>query len=140
MTPRRARLAAVVLAAAVVYMGGLLGRDDVWALARQEQTTPFQLATMLRSLGIAPGMRVAIIGPSSDHELWARLAGVQIIADVPNEVSFWAKSPEIRGEVIKVLARTGARAVIVPFVPRTAADPEWRQAPGCNYAVRWLTE
>jgi hypothetical protein len=83
-------------------------------------------------------MRVAIIGPSSDHELWARLAGVRIIADVPNEVSFWAKDAAMRDTVLRVLAHAGAQAVVVPFVPRVAADPAWRQIAGYNYAVRSL--
>jgi hypothetical protein len=140
MTPLRSRLATVVLAVGIVCIGGALVRDDVWALSQPEPTPPYVLASALRTLGVTPGMRVAIIGPSSDHEFWARLAGVRIIADVPNETSFWAKTPEMRHSVIQVLSRTGASAVIAPFVPRDAADPAWRQAAGCNYAVQWLSQ
>jgi hypothetical protein len=139
MTPMRQQLATAALGAVVVCVGGSLVREDLGTLAQPEPMPPYQLAQTLRAAGVTPGMRVAIIGPSSDHELWARLADVRIVADVPNEISFWSKPAEMQSTVIRVLARTGAQVVVAPWVPRGAADRGWQQAAETDYSVHWLS-
>jgi hypothetical protein len=81
--------------------------------------TPWQIARGLRDAGVAPGARVAIIGSSADHELWARLARVRVVADVPDQSRFWASGPSVRQLVLRQLAHAGAQYVVSsrPAVP-----------------------
>jgi hypothetical protein len=128
-----------LLAAALVVMSlavlAFLTRDTVRTLEQPRPLLPWQLARGLEDSGIAPGMRVAIVGSSSDHEFWARLARVRIVADVPNETSFWSKSPEVQQVVLRLLARTGAQLVVAPWIPVSAHARGWRLAGDTNYGL-----
>ena len=128
---------ALVLGLAVIGGGvlAILTRDTVQALERPWPLLPWQLARGLQDSGVAPGMRVAIIGSSSDHEFWARLARVQIVADVPNEASFWSKSPDMQQAILRLLARTGAQLVVAPWIPKSAGERRWRLAGNTNYGL-----
>jgi len=132
------RVLTVALAAIAVVAVSALAKDDMQALTQPAPLVPWQLARGLEESGVSPGMRVATIGSSSDHELWARLARVQIIADIPNLTSFWSKSPEVQHIALLLLAKTGAQVVIAPWMPGDAAERGWRTASTTNYAVHGL--
>ncbi len=92
---------------------------------------PFrQVARDLNRLGLAPGDRIALIG--DDHAyFWARLAGVQIIAEAwPDDCRpsttvcpAAAQWPRIKA----ALATTGARWIVSEYVPGLTGGDGWRQ-------------
>ncbi|PYR48999.1 MAG: hypothetical protein DMF89_13955 [Acidobacteria bacterium] len=102
---------------------------------------PWDVAERLQRTGLVrPGSRVAIVGEKSRHEYWARLARVQIIAQVPEDLEFWRKSAEERALMLKVLARTGADAVVSSRIPMSGTPNDWVVVDGTNYAVRRLLD
>jgi len=63
---------------------------------------------------------------------------VRIIAEVPKDSSFWAKSPAVQDSVLLALEHTGAQVVVSPEVPPSAVKRGWRLAGADDYGVFWL--
>ena len=100
------------------------------------EAEPWRLAEDLRDQGVAATMHVAVIGSPSRHDLWARLARVRIIAEVPNEASFWAQPAAAQQDILQVLANAGVSAVVAPHVPPTAIERGWHLTK-YGYGVYW---
>ena len=111
------RAAAVTLTVMVVYSVFHTFIMDYKSERRwAEQVT---VAEQLRSMGIEPGDRVALIGDGF-WESWARLDRVTIVAEVPQQnmksgdsaAAFWNSDAESQQTVLNVLKSTGTKAVI----------------------------
>jgi hypothetical protein len=85
-------------------------------------------AGALTEAGVGPGSRVGVLGGPSVREYWARLARVQIIAEIPQQETdeFWRLSPAAQREVLSTFARCGAVAVVARRVPESAHPYGWR--------------
>ncbi len=108
------------------------------ALRQPLPTPPWSVAAALQNSGVVRGMLVATIGSPARHVPWARLDCVRIIAEVPKDSSFWAKSPALQGGVLLALEHTGAQVVVSPDVPPSALKRGWRLAGADDYGVFWL--
>jgi 4-amino-4-deoxy-L-arabinose transferase-like glycosyltransferase len=110
------RLVLGLTCAGLLFAGwGLSGRtvqEIKAAIHNKQQNKHWRSAQVLRRLGIGPGSRVAIIGPEYDHEFWARLARVKIIAQVPDGNAFLAKDFPVRALIFLLLEHAGADAVV----------------------------
>ncbi len=118
----------------------LLTAAQLDALRQTEPATPWEVTQDLQKAGLAPSTRVATIGSPSRHEFWARLMRVQIVAEVPDEAMFWATSPDNQELVLRMLARTGAQAVVSSTVPSSALDRGWQLAKNTEYGIHLLAD
>jgi hypothetical protein len=101
---------------------------------------PWVLAQSIEGAGVVPGMVIAVVGRR--HEMWARLARVQIIAQVPDDNGYWATSRDNQEAILHQFARTKAQVVVCSRcfrTPEAAAARGWQLAAGTDYAVRALT-
>jgi hypothetical protein len=99
-----------------------------------------QIADGLKQLGVQPGDKVAFIGRALDFAInWARLARVQIIAEMPKDAhNFWAGEGMLTSQVVRALAETGASIVVTDALPSQVSRLGWQQiAATSNYAY-WL--
>ncbi len=95
---------------------------------------PAEVAQGLHHLGIAPGDQVAIIGYGFDS-FWAKLAHVQIVAEMPWEHAgpIWMGDSAVQSLVIEHFATTGARAVVAERVPDAARLIGWQRIGETSY-------
>jgi len=105
-------------------------------------------AERLRSMGIEPGMPIALIGDGVDASDWARLGRLRIIAEVPHDhfadirdsaSAFWDSSPQNEERVLDVLKSTGAKAVIADAHP-AVLPPGWLALGGTGRAVYFFRQ
>lgn len=106
-------------------------KQDVTAFARSRSpqwgNLPVKIADDLASHGVAPGTRIAIIGPHAES-YWARSGRMNIVANVPRtRVSdFWKLPVERRDALLKEFAAAGASVAIASIGPaRGAPDSSW---------------
>lgn len=96
-----------------------------------------KIANYLKQIGIRPGDKVACIGYANweNHVFWARLARVRIVAEVPasNMNPFWTIYGRKGKEILKTFRRTGAKILVVQYVPEWALSDGWKKIPGTNY-------
>jgi hypothetical protein len=132
----------LILVTAVASLGVLGGATITVARGPRptSQVTPWQIAEKLEQAGVLPGYHVATIGSPDQHDFWAKLASVQIIAEIPNLASFWSKPPEVRQKLVHSLARFGIRAVVAPWVRPSAVHEGWRMLPGSSYGVYLISD
>ncbi len=109
-----------------------------WSEARHTGPVDWQIAQSLHQVGIQPGDKVAFIrrSPAGDF-FWARLAKIQIIAEVPpsDADEFWATTPSVRTDIFDALAKTGAKAIIASEKPPGATGAAWQRLGATdNYA------
>jgi hypothetical protein len=107
---------------------GLAGRNTQATVARE-----------IERMGITRGSRIALVGDESDI-YWARLAGVQIAAQIPlRAAKSYAALPEpARNQVHEQFRAVGARAVVASWTPPPADSSRWRQV--SNFAILDLTK
>ncbi|UCC14406.1 MAG: hypothetical protein JSW21_00060 [Gammaproteobacteria bacterium] len=97
------------------------------------------IAEELGKAGVDKGARVAFVGYSFPA-YWARLARVQIVAEIdPEEVDrFWLLDSSTRSEVIDKMSGTPAEAVIAePFGLETTPEG-WLPLGSTGYLLRYL--
>ena len=97
----------------------------------------WRVADGLARMGVLPGEQVGFIGYGfAAGSFWARLAKVQIIADIgtgplflpkPDVDLFWHASPDVKRKVIEAFANTGAKAIVANRIPFGHSDPEWQR-------------
>jgi hypothetical protein len=125
--------AALATLLATVLAGRLVSRmyQDVEMQERSARTDwnnlEWNVAQDLRSHGVAPDTRVAVIGPHAES-YWARTARVHIAADVPPPVvpAFWDLAPSARDSLLAQFAAAGATVAIATIGPETGApDSSW---------------
>ena len=97
----------------------------------------WRVADGLARMGVLPGEQVGFIGYGfAAGSFWARLAKVQIIADIgtgplflpkPDVDLFWHASPDVKRKVIEAFANTGAKVIVANRIPFGHSDPEWER-------------
>jgi hypothetical protein len=134
------RLLGHAVAAASILLAAELAADGAWSvvrLGRGSAHVEWQVAEGLGRLGLAPGDAVALVG-NQDH-YWARLAGLEVVAEAPDPAAFWRAHHERGPELLGRLAATGARAAVavpVPAPQAEAAAAGWTALGGGYFAVR----
>jgi hypothetical protein len=102
----------------------------------------YRAAESLNKEGARPGDAVALIGFPYDAVIWARLARVRIVAQVPPEDAsdLWrASDPRVKAEVYDAFARAGAMAVVAEEAPPSEGFADWQRVGGTRYYVHFLS-
>lgn len=128
--------------AAALILGAQIGwviLHGALRLATVHDFVDWDVSVSLHRMGVRDGDRVAAIGDVKAVHVWAFLAGVRIVSEVPEEgvADFWAASPEIQSEVFDKFAQSGARAVVVENVPAPQSG-DWVPVPRTDYFIRVL--
>jgi len=150
-------MSSVVVAMAAASMVVIIAKSMAPAystlrdLVRSEEasTTPYwRVADGLGHMGVQPGDHVGFIGYGfAAGSFWARLAKVQIIADIgtgtefvpkPDVDKFWHAPDDVKRQVIEAFARTGAKAIVANYVPFGHSDPGWRRIGDTDHFVYFL--
>jgi hypothetical protein len=142
-TEESRKLIAGVALAVVLTMGGPVVSSRILHLAEQRHVGPvdWEAAQALGQMGIQPGDKVAYIRRSFWGEFfWARLARIQIIAEVPpGEVDkYWAASPAVQTDVLNAFARVGTKVVITSAPPPCAPAGVWSRLAGTDFYAHVL--
>jgi hypothetical protein len=102
--------------------------DDSWSAK-----VHWQVAEGLHSLGVQPGDTIASLG-SAFHASWARLARVQIVAELPgDEQGFWDAAPCMQSRIIRAFADTGVNAIVAQTAPGYASTIGWQRLRNTHY-------
>jgi 4-amino-4-deoxy-L-arabinose transferase-like glycosyltransferase len=106
-------------------------------------TSPAKALAATRTLGLMPGDKVATSAPAnSGAVLWARLARVQIVAEVRakenGRESFWDLTSEEQNAAFTALARIGAIAIVSDSKPQCRCAVEWKRLGDTDYYVHFL--
>lgn len=103
----------------------------------------WRIAEDLRKKGINPGDNVAYIGRRFGglEAFWGHLARIRIIAELPPEDSdlFWAESEEVRKDVVRALADTGAKAIVLEGPPKGPLWEDWQPIGDTSYYIYFPT-
>jgi hypothetical protein len=132
----------------------ILGRDGPWQVSTEA------VSDALTAHRIQRGEKVAYIGGSDDF-YWARLAGVQVNAEIRQwdtnwglyalisrsrfsglERSvdmYWASSPELKKMIDQVLYSAGSRAIVTDSFPVGGETNGWDHVPGTSFYVHVLS-
>jgi hypothetical protein len=110
---------------------------SVARLASFRAPADLEVAHELNHAGIGPGDKVATVGSASWDRYWAYLARVSIVAEVYHDgvASFWAAGPELKTQVLNLLAKSGAKAVVAKDVPPMLLADGWRRVGATSYFV-----
>ncbi len=113
------------------------GIESLRSIDAPAQAGPAQVAAGLRAMGVQTGDAVAVIG-TAFPEYWARLAGVRVVAEVPDEAvrAFWTASPGAQRRTLRALVSAGVRAVVTEDVPPGRVPAGWRRVGATPYYVR----
>ena len=100
---------------------------DIRDLAANKSYEPWQVATALHTMGIAPGAQVGIIG-SGGEAYWAHLAQVRIIAEIPltEESKFLSADAARKQQILEKFAGVGAQGVITDNPAIARSTPGWQ--------------
>ena len=149
-TRRLASLAGVAVVAVLATRMGTAALEDVYSIARsllgrQSGLAPQsqQIADGLKQLGVEPGEKVGYIGHPVGGDLmcvhpdWARLARVQIIAEMPchQGAGFLMADPATKTEVLKAFSKTEAKAVVAKGLGSWSPGAGWRRLGETSYHV-----
>jgi hypothetical protein len=110
-------------------------------LFEQQPHPDWLVAAELQKMGVGKGDRVGYMGYALVDHAWAHLAGVHIVAEIPDEdvLSFWASDKEDRQDVISWLSATTARALITKNVPESAMSMGWMRVVDTDYYILSLS-
>lgn len=108
------RLLIGLMTIALIAMGGQLLAQTVVTVNKGVVVKPiyWQVAEDLKQLGVKSGDAIAVIGDADQNAYWARLARVKIVAQVPIIKDFWQADTMTRKQVLKAIAKTGAKVVV----------------------------
>ncbi len=133
-------------------------------MADSSDYTHWQVAKALKNMGAKENDKVAYIGESY-HFYWARLAGVQIVAEIrqfntqgaPTSWAddsvlaelrsarsrhvdiFWNADSLIRARIMKTFAHVGVSVVVVDSIPTAASSVGWQRVPNTSYYLYSLS-
>ena len=110
--------------------------EDLRRLAHPQPFVAWNAAQGLHSLGIGPGAKVGYLG-SGLEAYWAHLAGVQIVADIPDPgwTRFAVLDAHARQAVMDKFSQIGAVAVVTRHSEIARDDPCWQPMPDTNLFV-----
>jgi hypothetical protein len=115
--------------------------EDAISLLWSQPHVYWQVAEGLKHMGLQPGDKVASTGYShSTNVKWARLARVQIIAEVYSQEGdgFWTVSPIIRKQILAAFAKAGAKVVVTDTIPDSVDKAGWQQVGETGYYAYFL--
>jgi hypothetical protein len=122
---------ATVLAVVLLTRLGVRLKQDVDKLRASStaewNNVEWSVAQDLAAHGVAPGTRIALVGPHAES-YWARTARLHITADVPPPVvdAFWQLAPARRDSLLDEFASAGATVAIATVGPeRGTPDSTW---------------
>ena len=94
-------------------------------------------AAALPAFGIMPGDKVSFLGNGLEDHLWAHVAGVEIVGEIPKDdlAIFWAATPQQKQEALQQLTAAGAKALVTTNVPSPALADGWKRLAGTQYYV-----
>jgi hypothetical protein len=133
---RAATLAIVVIYSTELCVGALAAAAAERALAAGAQED-LQVAQGISQQGLRPGDRVATVGGMSAM-VWARLAKVRIVADLPDDADSWFQEPDTRSNTLSAFATTGAKAIVA--VRPSGAKNGWIRIGRTEYYLYALTD
>jgi hypothetical protein len=109
----------------------------------------FSAARGLANLGIRPSDRIACMGELGCHYdiYWIRLAGLQVVDEIsvpregssPGDPAAYWRSLQNASEVVDVLQRDGATALVSEFPQGALVPTGWHNLPGSRFYVLALT-
>jgi hypothetical protein len=140
-TRQWAKTSCMVATGLILFLVAQTAVDQAFrGLSPQEGKQPYQalyrehlaIKDYLEGHGIQPGAQVAVVGePLSTPILWARLAGIRIVARAPSLQGFVNASPAERRSALRAMQDEGIDAVLSN---RSALAPlrteGWRPIPG----------
>ena len=134
----RSRRLLIALALTVgVLVGGRLALWSALSVKAIGAPAPAQglwdVVVALRDSGIGSGSPVAILGRKGEHVFWARLGRIRIISQVPDAEAFLHAGPAVQGQVLDVLARTGAMALIADSQVASHPGQPWQRLGATRY-------
>jgi hypothetical protein len=138
-------LGAVMVAIALFFaMSSLnLTRSEAMntvALARQQfPNQQYQTAVEAQKLGLRKGSRVGAIGDAF-NAYWARLSGVQIAMQVPNDTVYASVTDSARANVIRAFRDAGAAAVLSTRKPKAGPGENWQPLGPAGYWILMLNQ
>lgn len=105
----------------------------------------WRVADGLGRIGVQPGDQVGFIGYGfAAGSFWARLARVQIVADIGTGTEFvpkrdvdkfWHAPDDVKRKVIEAFAGTGVKAIVANQIPLGHADPGWQRIGDSDHFV-----
>jgi hypothetical protein len=118
----------VMIAPTMEVLGA--GARTVHDLVRAREPDYETVAAGLGKLGVQRGDRLALVGsafyPYYAFPYYARIAGLQVVAQIPNADEFWSLSPPELDAVTDRLAVIGVNAVVARDMPPCSATANWR--------------
>jgi hypothetical protein len=101
---------------------------------------PIEFAKSIESMGISSGDAIGYFGYPSRNLYFARLLGVRVVAEIPQEDidDFWRTPVDRQREVFALLARTGITAVIAEEVPTNSATVDWQRIADSRHHIFFL--
>ncbi|MGH7620575.1 MAG: hypothetical protein ACREPM_25455, partial [Gemmatimonadaceae bacterium] len=124
--------AALALVLFVVLAFRLYTRYDADRAAMTNAASPdrgnlwWKVAQDLESHGVAPGTRIALVGPHAES-YWVRTARLHIVANVPRNrvLAFWSLPKPAQDSLLAVFRDAGATVAIATIAPPGALDSSW---------------
>jgi hypothetical protein len=139
-----AMLTIIGLDIAAFHLGSHLSRGIYYPEINEVRLLPeayghidWQVAQELKRLHVDSGSSVATIG-SGAGAYWARLAGVRIVAEVPDGETEWFWRLGATPSLLNNLANYHVKALIARKPPLDAWTQGWTKVEGTTYVVRLL--
>jgi hypothetical protein len=119
-------------------------RDSI----RPRQPEGYEMvADRLNSLGLHSGDRLALVGsafyPAEAYPYYARIDGLRVVAQVPDENEFWRLSTPELESVEERLASVGVKAIVAVNRPDYVVQADWRDVTldrGVRFNILLLAE
>ncbi|MGH7572008.1 MAG: hypothetical protein ACREMK_09230 [Gemmatimonadota bacterium] len=130
-TSQGRRLASVAAGVIVIVLLVDIGTNTAKrarSFPRGQHDRPSDVAEGLHRMGVDVGDPVAYVGPAMHEAFWARLAGVEIVAEAYFDPGpeFWSDA-ESQRNVVDALFAAGSKAVVAENVPAGTYHRNWRR-------------
>jgi hypothetical protein len=117
----------------ILWAGGRAARD----LVDPAKSDALIIAEAVAGAGVKPGDSIAVVGSGYSAIQYARLARARIVAEFPDEESFWQVSATESQEAEQRLAAMGVKVLVAASV-RPARGTGWSQVTGTRYSNLWI--
>ena len=101
-----------------------------------------QAALELRKLGLCEGALVARISPWVTDLMWARALRAMVVSEVDYEYTyqFWESNRDVRAQVLKLMASSGAKLVVADVPTNIIVPSGWQQLGNTSFWFHPLVE
>jgi hypothetical protein len=108
----------------------------------QKNEVNLQAAVELHKLGICEGDRVARISPLVTDLMWARATRTMVVAEVDYGLTyqFWQQDAEVRAQVLRSMASSGAKIVVAHVPGEIVVPPGWQRLGSTPHYFQPLVE